>query len=308
MRYDTYLLEKFGVKVYKDSLRLLIYSYAKDAEIPIIFSHYNHKHSVPYEIEYHTMAKNFCRLTFYMSGKYGLVINNYLYIPTYGDIIIIPENEDINSRFFSVTNVDYYQLHFPIEFFNMINIINPFTKVFHNRNTSANNVLSLNKAAREAIFNKLKKIDELAFEENPDQFLAYSYLIQIMNIISSSQKHDAVSVQSAAFSPKFQSAIDYIHSNFATLSGVNEVASNLGITNTYLARLFKKFDFGTPNEYINEVRISHAKYLLDNGYSPTHACYNSGFTNYSHFATKFKKIAGTTPSKYSGTTQDRVDG
>lgn len=304
MRYVPELLEKYGTKVYENSLHALIRSYAKDADAPIIFAHYKHKHAVPYEIEYQTEAKNSCSLYFFMSGKFGFIFDGTTYMPAYGDVIIIPENTEKRSRFLSTTHVDYYEIIFPIELFNKINIINPFTKVFHGQYVAKKNILTLNGAGREAVFNTLKKIDELAFEENFNEFLAYSYLIRIMDIVASSQDNITDSPQTTILPPKLQAAIDYIHSNFATLEGVDEVALSLGITKTYLARLFKKFDFGTPNEYINEVRISHAKYLLDNGYSPTHACYNSGFTNYSYFVTRFKKITGTTPTRYTGTTEE----
>ena len=304
MRYVPDLLEKYGIKVYKSSPHAIIRSYAKDADVPIIFVHDNHKHVVPYQIEYQTKTVAFCRLYFFMSGKFGFIFDDTAYMPAYGDVIIVPENTESRSFFFSITNTDYYEVSFPLELFNKINIINPFTKVFHGQYASKRNVVSLTGANREAVFNALKKIDELALDENFNDFLAYSYLIRIMDIVASAQEDITNSSETTILPPKLQAAIDYIHSNFATLSGVDEVSSKLGITKTYLARLFKKFDFGTPNEYINEVRISHAKYLLDNGYSPTHACYNSGFTNYSYFVTRFKKITGTTPSRYPGATEE----
>ncbi len=304
MRFVPELLENYGAKVYEASLYSLIRSYAKDADFPIIFAHYKHKHSVPHRIEYPSKEMLFCRLYFFMSGKFGFIFDNTTYMPAYGDVIIIPENTEMRSCFFSATYVDYYEIDFPLELFSKINMINPFTKVFHGQYVSKNNILTLSSANKDVVFNILKKIDELAFEENFNDFLAYSYLIRIMDIIASSQENITDSAETIILPPKLQAAIDYIHSNFAMLSGVDEIASSLGITKTYLARLFKKFEFGTPNEYINEIRISHAKYLLDSGYSPTHACYNSGFTNYSYFVTRFKKITGTTPSKYPGATEE----
>ena len=299
MRYVPELLEKFGVKISPAVLHALIYSYAKDAEVPIIFAHYKHKHLITREIEYRNNTKSFCRFYFFMSGKFGFIFDNTTYMPAYGNVITIPEHTDVRSCFFSTTYVDYYEIEFPLEFFNKINVKNPFVKVFYEQHTAKKNIISLSGASQEAVFNTLKKIDDLAMEKDFNEFLAYSYLIRIMDIIASSQNNVADSSKITILPPKLQSAIDYIHRNFATLSGVDEVSSNIGITKTYLARLFKAFGFGTPNEYINEVRISHAKYLLDSGYSLTDACYNSGFTNYSYFVTRFKKITGTTPSKFS---------
>ena len=298
MRYVPELLEKHGIKVHENSLHAFIFSYAKDADAPIIFAHYKHKHSVPHPIEYPLKSTGFCRLYFFMSGKFGFSFDNATYMPAYGDVIIVPERAESRSCFFSPTHVDYYELFFPLELFDKINTTNPFTKVFFGQYADKKDVLSLNGASRETVFNTLKKIDELAIEENFNDFLAYSYLIRIMDIIATSQDSVIDVPQTTILPPKLHAAIDYIHCNFATLEGVDEVALNLGITKTYLARLFKKFDFATPSEYINEVRIAHAKHLIDNGYSLSQACYNSGFANYSYFVTRFKKITGTTPSRF----------
>ena len=299
MLYVPQLLEKHGIKVHENSLHALIRSYAKDADAPIIFAHYKHKHSIQHPIQYQLKSPGFCRLYFFMSGKFGFSFDNVTYIPAYGDVIIVPENTDSRSCFFTPTHVDYYELFFPLELFDKINSSNPFTKVFYGSYAAKKDVLSLNGVSREAVFNALKKIDELACEENFNEFLAYSYLIRVMDIIATSQDSVIDVPQTTILPPKLHAAIDYIHCNFATLEGVDEVAINLGITKTYLARLFKKFDFATPSEYINEVRISHAKHLIDNGYSLSQACYNSGFSDYSYFVTRFKQVTGITPSKFS---------
>ena len=98
-------------------------------------------------------------------------------------------------------------------------------------------------------------------------------------------------------------ALNYIHANYTSLTGIEEVAAHCSITGTYLARIFKKFLLCTPNAYVSNLRISHAKYLLNAGKNITEACFDSGFTNYTYFISKFKASTGTTPANFKKITE-----
>ena len=55
----------------------------------------------------------------------------------------------------------------------------------------------------------------------------------------------------------------------------------------------------TTTGFINSIRISHARYLFDNGCNRIQeAMVAVGINSYSHFNTTFKKIVGCSPSEY----------
>ena len=53
----------------------------------------------------------------------------------------------------------------------------------------------------------------------------------------------------------------------------------------------------TVLEYVNTVRCRHARELLVGGASVKDAAIRSGFDNFSHFSSVFKKYTGVLPSE-----------
>lgn len=71
-----------------------------------------------------------------------------------------------------------------------------------------------------------------------------------------------------------------------------------GISKYHLLRSFTKQKGISPYSYLETIRISEAKQLLENGYSPLEVALQTGFTDQSHFSNFFKKFIGLTPKQY----------
>lgn len=72
-----------------------------------------------------------------------------------------------------------------------------------------------------------------------------------------------------------------------------------GITPEYFRKIFKAYYGVSPLKYINALKITHAKELLDSGmYSVTEAALRSGYTDLSYFSREFKKETGNSPKYY----------
>lgn len=70
-------------------------------------------------------------------------------------------------------------------------------------------------------------------------------------------------------------------------------------THEYLCREFKRMIGCTPTEYINSIRLNHARKLLDDpNNSILDACYSAGYDSVSYFYHLFRAKFGTTPSRY----------
>lgn len=95
-------------------------------------------------------------------------------------------------------------------------------------------------------------------------------------------------------------AVEYIQKHYESeLISIPMLASLCGITPEYLRRLFGAAYGCSPVRYINGLKISRAKELLDSGmYSLSEAASLSGYTDMSHFSREFKKSEGISPSKY----------
>ena len=93
-----------------------------------------------------------------------------------------------------------------------------------------------------------------------------------------------------------ESAIKYINDNLFTITDLDEIASHLYISKTYLISLFKKHLKISPKQYVNEKRLLHAKNLILLGKRPTDIYEQCGFSTYTSFFRSYKKYFGKAPS------------
>ena len=93
--------------------------------------------------------------------------------------------------------------------------------------------------------------------------------------------------------------IKYINSHYAEDLYLEKIATEFSTTPKYFSNYFKKeFSVGF-NEYLTQVRISHAKQILcDTDLSLAEVSMKSGYLNQSTFAAAFKKTVGVPPGKY----------
>ena len=78
-----------------------------------------------------------------------------------------------------------------------------------------------------------------------------------------------------------------------------DVAEDIGVEETYLARLFKESEGITVVHYIHKEKIKIAKNLLKYSSRPiSEISYYLSFTSQSYFGKVFKEICGMTPKEY----------
>ena len=81
---------------------------------------------------------------------------------------------------------------------------------------------------------------------------------------------------------------------------LEQVAEELNISVFYLSKLFRKHMGINFTEYLTQLRIEHAKRLLQDGNkSIKEVAYAVGFNSQSYFSKIFKKYTGTAPSEYA---------
>ncbi len=81
-----------------------------------------------------------------------------------------------------------------------------------------------------------------------------------------------------------------------------DILNKSGYAEDYIRAQFKVVTGKTPVEFLNNVRISHACFLMDvykDALSLNEISEKCGYTEYSYFSRRFKKIMGISPRKHT---------
>ncbi len=99
---------------------------------------------------------------------------------------------------------------------------------------------------------------------------------------------------------KIQMVIEYLRSNFREEISINDICNHTGFSKYYLCREFKKLTGQTVVDYLNGLRLEHARNLIQNATcNVSESAYRSGFHNVSYFTKLYKRRFQTSPSKDS---------
>lgn len=90
----------------------------------------------------------------------------------------------------------------------------------------------------------------------------------------------------------------YIDDHYEKQISLNELSELSGMNKYTLIRNFTHQMRLTPYQYLETIRINHAKKLLEAGVNLTEIAIFSGFSDQSHFTRFFKKLIGLTPKQY----------
>ncbi|WP_109301181.1 AraC family transcriptional regulator [Aquimarina sp. AU474] len=92
---------------------------------------------------------------------------------------------------------------------------------------------------------------------------------------------------------------NFVQTEFGRTITLEEIADKVSMSVPGFCRYFKKVTGKTFTQFVNEYRLVHAAKLLhERQTSITDICYESGFSNFSHFSRLFKEFTGKTPSMY----------
>lgn len=93
--------------------------------------------------------------------------------------------------------------------------------------------------------------------------------------------------------------VSYIQANYMKNLTADELSHHFGLSRTHMTRCFKEYTGFAPHEYITQLRIYNAKFLLKaTDLSIEDISRQTGFSDSVYFIQVFKKIEGITPSKF----------
>ena len=236
-------------------------------------------------------------LLYIMSGSYYININKAATCTKKGDFILIMPNEthSVHIR----TNGEVFCMQFSSDVIPQFSNILVDYSLCHNvkaysqmsciSHSSINTALKLSQAghSREAAPSEFSTPADISLKTG-----------LLLILLSDMTDKNLVRKKTSIQNKYCQAALDYIEHHYTEDLSLNAIASNLGINQSYLSRLFSSSLHITCSEYITNRRLEHAKTLI------LHTCKSivsimleAGFNSERTFYRCFKKRYGFTPSE-----------
>ena len=232
---------------------------------------------------------DYCEVYFNVSGNVSFAVENKVYPVNTGDIIISKPNE----IHYCIYHSD--QIHTCYCFWvkaapEYSYLLSPFLQ----RAAGEKNRITLSRGDKErlkALFDRMLACQDVA----PMSAANLAAVAEILDLIEKNRDNTEPSV---GISARLGEILEYTDKNFKGECSVNTLCEKFFISRSSLYRAFRDELDITPSKYIENRRLSNAKKLLERGESVQSASEKSGFPDYSHFISLFKKRFGITPKKY----------
>lgn len=96
-----------------------------------------------------------------------------------------------------------------------------------------------------------------------------------------------------------QQVVGFLTANHQGQLKLESVAAHVGLSPSYLDRVFKQETSETPRSLLEKIRVDKASHLLKHtDKSNLEICFEVGFQSTSHFYKAFRRAKGVSPSEY----------
>jgi len=255
-----------------------------DALIDITYRHHVTKEPPPDAYSMH--MHNTYELLYFLAGDATHVIEDRKYKLKKGDLIII---RPLQYHFIQIdSSVDYERYDI---------LFDPHLHGIEGTELISDDLEVINLTSNPLADNIFQKCDAYRKECSTEQFhrlLPHLLSELFYNISLFASESNAKEI--ASLSPMISSALRYINEHLCTLSGVEEVANHLFISESYLFRMFKNELHQTPKKYILEKRLLMAQKKILSGEKPSTVATECGFGDYTVFYRNYLSRFGHPPS------------
>lgn len=149
----------------------------------------------------------------------------------------------------------------------------------------------------------VKTVKEISAAEPVEKLFVCETLAELQAEITNTLSSVCKRIQSKTGNRSYElsrSIIESVNTHYGEVTlNVAMIAENLGITPSYMSKLFKEQTGETLPDYINKVRLEKAKVLLrDEKLNISDVAVKVGYLNSNALIRSFKKYEGVTPGKY----------
>ncbi len=152
----------------------------------------------------------------------------------------------------------------------------------------------------------LRELHLMIMQEEKDFRKEENFFFLLEQLIGEYAEQEMSSPQSEQ-SSETKSICEFLEQNYMKNISLDDLSNLTGLNKFYLLRSFTKQKGISPYSYLETIRISKGKRLLEQGISPIDVALQTGFTGQSHFSNFFKKFIGLTPKQYMNIFKETLD-
>jgi AraC-like DNA-binding protein len=227
------------------------------------------------------------QLLYVAEGSAHFVIKGTNYDVSKGGIVLYKPEEPQNYDYKLLDKPDIYWIHFTGR------KVEQFLETLE---LCEENPMQLqNSDELPELFEKI--ITELRMGKYLNAEMTEAHFRQLMITISRSSHIEDTTKQ--PYNSLFDEVINHFNRDYQNNINIAEYAANQHISCSWFIREFKKYTGYSPKQYITNLRIQHAKELLNNRYlSVNDVSMLVGYENQLYFSRIFRKNTGMSPSEY----------
>ncbi|WPC39496.1 AraC family transcriptional regulator [Clostridium sp. JS66] len=226
---------------------------------------------------------------FIESGRRQLFCKNKEYVIERGDLVLFNPGDNHTCQQIDGGTLDYRCMNIKTEVMKKV--------AFEITGKDYVPYFKENAVFNSDIVSSLKELYLMIMNEERDFKKEEIFLFIIEQLIT--EYADAVTVDTLKeANSEIKTICDFLEENYMESITLNKLSELTGLNKYYLLRSFTKQKGITPYGYLESIRISKAKKLLEQGIAPIDAAIQTGFTDQSHFTNFFKKFIGLTPKQY----------
>ena len=170
-------------------------------------------------------------------------------------------------------------------------------RIFFDREAGMRNMIALPYEAERLLSSYIESA--FAASERKDSashIVVMAYVICMLDLLGKYFDKDHSDPKAAG--SVLHAILDDMEKRYMTAIPLTDYASAAGISLSTMERFFRQSLQMTPGQYLHARRMECAKHMLRDGSNVSDACFLSGFRDYSHFISDFKRQVGMTPAQY----------
>ncbi len=131
----------------------------------------------------------------------------------------------------------------------------------------------------------------------------YHMLSYLLRSFMLTDGEKAITASSAITLELVKKILFYVSAHFKERLTLKQIAEEVGLSESYMCRIFKKHTGFTVLDYRNEIRCERAAVLISNGVPVNEVCFLTGFDDYNYFSRVFRDKRGISPVNFKKTLQ-----